>query len=151
MIKKINKEAPDDVWANGCAAPRETSNNDEIVTFDDLKVKVAHYKKVMTGDFGVLADNLLTKVPINIGHLRAFLSKNKKDLSGARVYLVKASPEKANSDYELLFVPCREKPDPENPGCTYYEDMLPPAPGEESYILSMTCRRPPGCDKGAAY
>jgi hypothetical protein len=151
MIKKINKEAPAEAWAVACGVPKETSNSEEVVTFDQLKDKVGHYKKVMTEDFKVPSKTLLTMVPINIGHLREFISQNGKDLAGARLYLIKGSNEMAKDDFEVLFVPCREKPDPENAGYTFYEDMLPPAQGEQTYILSMTCRRPPGCGKGAAY
>jgi len=151
MIKKINKEAPADAWIGSCGVPKETSTSEEVVTFDDLKKKVEHYKKVMTEDFKVPSDTLLTMVPINIGHLREFISQNGKDLAGARLYLIKGSNEMAKDDFEVLFVPCREKPDPDKGGYTFYEDMLPPAQGEQTFILSMTCRRPPGCGKGAAY
>lgn len=144
MIKKINKEAPYGAWALGCGAPKEASNNDEPVTLDELKERVSNYKAVMTRDFNVPDDKILTMVPINAKHLSEFIATN-KGLSGARVYLTKKTSNKQVDDFEVLFVPCKLKEEETSPENSYFEDML----GEDCSVVSVMCRRPPGCEKGA--
>lgn len=143
MLYKLNSEPI--ISENKCSVSMETSGNQIPVDTVDLKRKVSNYKKVLIDDFEIPENVFFNTIPINANHIRSFITDNGSDLAGVRIYFAKRTNDPAKDDYQLIFVPCKEVSD--GSGGTYYEDTL----GTEinKSIISVECRTPPGCQKGA--
>jgi hypothetical protein len=151
MIYKLNSESPLPSSSGGCDLSSETSDNKFAIDADKpggIKEQVANYIKVMTEDFKIPEHAFFNTIPINISHLVSFIKNNSSDVAATRLYLAKKSDDPAKDDYELLFVPCKAIKNADNQ-VLFYEDKLNATPDEDAHIVSVECRKPPGCQKGA--
>ena len=146
MLLKLNDETPPQLNTSPCDLTNESSENQiqfPIDGTDGVRQKIINYKSVMVGNFKVPENVFFSNIPINIGHLLSFISKNWEGLSGIRIYFSKMTEDQLKNDYELVIVPCTTKSDAN--GQPYYEDMLQKSNGSPSNIISIKCRKPPGC------
>ena len=138
MLYQLNK--PPIAAPKGCDCPHETSDDNLEHQLDTLKAQVGNYKKVCTTNFGVPPDKLFSTVPLNIQHLKKFIEKNPL-AKGVRIYFAKKTDNPLAEDYFLIFVPCSEQGPADE---RFYEDM------DECPIIYAACKKPPGCEFGAA-
>lgn len=148
MLYKLNSDTPAEALTSGCNLSTETSNNQTQVETNPLKEQVENYRKVMQEDFKVKEEVFFNTIPININHLISFISNNGLDLAAVRIYMAKKTSDPLLDDYELIFVPCVAFMD-ENGSVLYYRDKLGMQSEEISNIITVQCRRPPGCQLGA--
>lgn len=142
-IYKLNSQNDQPSALAVCDASTETSENQIPVDLAILKKQVANYQSVMLG-FGVPQEHFFSTMPVNISHLLSFISKNWIDLAAMRIYFAKKTSDIEIEDYELFFVPCSSAID--EFGNVFYQDKLETTAG----IISILCKTPPGCPKGAA-
>jgi hypothetical protein len=151
MFYKLNSEPATEALTEGCDVGKETSENQTKVNIEGkggLIEQVANYKKVMTEDFGISENVFFETIPVNMGHILSFISKNWEDLAGTRIYFTKKTDDPGLDDYELLFVPCKAVKDKRG-DVAFYEDKLVNRNGTPTHIISIKCRKPPNCTKGA--
>ncbi|MBL0741982.1 hypothetical protein [Chryseolinea lacunae] len=148
MLYKLNSDTPAEALTAGCNLSTETSNNQTPMQTNPLKEQVENYRKVMQEDFNVKEEVFFNTIPIKINHLISFVSNNGMDLAGVRIYMAKKTPDPLLDDYELIFVPCNAFRD-EDGNVLYYRDKLGTQAEEISNIITVQCRRPPGCQLGA--
>lgn len=146
MLIKFNGPSGTTVHPKTCAAVTETSDKVINLGTPDLKEQVTFYARVMKDKFSVPADVFFAAVPINLQLVQDFLTRN-SGLAGLRVYFAKKSEDHTAGDYEMIFVPCSLATDTD--GSQYFEDMGVKAGAPNAYTMSIECRKPPGCDKGA--
>lgn len=151
MIYKLNEKPELKALPGECDVSNETSENNielDIEGASGLKAQIANYKKVMIEDFGISENVFFDTIPVNIGHILSFISRNWEDLAGTRIYFAKKTNDPSVDDYELLFVPCKAIKDADGK-VLYYEDKLNTDKGVSSHIISVECRKPPDCTQGA--